>query len=157
MVGWEAQQRAVLAAGASSNRHYVVQYASLNIWLANSPKYPFHGLRSDFFFSGAKNVINNPEFNSAEKVGRILELLDRKDVLLRVLSENNSEGVSIVIGDENSEELMKNCSVIMTTYTIEGALGTLGVIGPTRMQYAKIISLVQFMSDTLNYLISKKN
>jgi heat-inducible transcriptional repressor len=111
----------------------------------------------EFHFSGAKNVIVNPEFDSAEKIGKILELLDRKDILVRVLSEQNSSGVSIVIGEENSEELMRNCSLITTTYSIDGAIGTLGVVGPTRMQYAKIISLVQFMSETLNYLVSKNN
>ncbi len=109
----------------------------------------------DFYFSGAHHVIQNPEFNSRENVGRILELLDRKDILVRVLSEQSKEGVSIVIGEENKEDLMRNCSVITTTYQIDGAKGMLGVIGPTRMQYAKIISLVQFMSDTLHYLVSK--
>ncbi|RQW04040.1 heat-inducible transcription repressor HrcA [candidate division KSB1 bacterium] len=114
-------------------------------------------VEKDFYFFGAKNVIANPEFGSPEQVGRILELLDRKDVLLRVLTEHSSEGVSIVIGEESAEELMKNCSIITTTYSIDGAVGTLGVIGPTRMQYAKIISLVKFMSDTLNYLVSHSN
>ncbi len=111
----------------------------------------------EFFISGARNVIANPEFDSREQVGQILELLDRKDLLVRVLSDAHGDGVSIVIGEENSEELMRNCSIITTSYSIDGAVGTLGVIGPTRMQYAKIISLVQFMSDTLNYLVSKSN
>ena len=112
---------------------------------------------NDFYFFGAKNVISNPEFGSPEQVGRILELLDRKDVLVRVLSEHMSSDVNIVIGEESAEELTKNCSIITTTYSIDGAVGTLGVLGPTRMQYAKIISLVRFMSDTLNYLVSKSN
>ena len=109
----------------------------------------------DFYFSGAPNVVQNPDFNSQEKVGRILELFDRKDILIRVLSDQNKDGVSIVIGEENSEELMKNCSMITTSYQIDGAKGTLAVIGPTRMQYAKLISLVQFISDTLHYLVTK--
>lgn len=112
---------------------------------------------NDFYFFGAKNVISNPEFGSPDQIGQILELLDRKDVLVRVLSEHSSNDVSIVIGEESAEELTKNCSIITTTYSIDGAIGTLGVLGPTRMQYAKIISLVKFMSDTLNYLVSKSN
>jgi heat-inducible transcriptional repressor len=112
---------------------------------------------NDFYFFGAKNVIANPEFGSPDQVGPILELLDRKDVLVRVLSEHSTNDVSIVIGEESAEELTKNCSIITTTYSIDGAIGTLGVLGPTRMQYAKIISLVKFMSDTLNYLVSKSN
>ncbi|MBN1479836.1 heat-inducible transcription repressor HrcA [candidate division KSB1 bacterium] len=112
---------------------------------------------SDIHFFGAKNVIANPEFGSVEQVGKVLELLDRKDVLVRVLSEHSSNDISIVIGDESAEELTKNCSIITTTYSIDGAIGTLGVLGPTRMQYAKIISLVKFMADTLTYFVSKKN
>lgn len=110
---------------------------------------------NDFHFSGAKNVINQPEFESKEKVEKILELLDRKDILVRVLDEQNTDGVSIVIGSENKEVLMKNCSLITTTYSIGNDKGTLGVIGPTRMQYAKMISLVQFMAETLSFVVSK--
>ena len=109
----------------------------------------------DFYVSGAKNVLDQPEFYERERIGKILELLDNKDILIRVLSEQESDGVSIVIGDENRETLMKNCSLITTTYQIKDSLGTLGVIGPTRMRYDKIIALVQFMADTLSYLINK--
>jgi heat-inducible transcriptional repressor len=110
-----------------------------------------------FFLAGTMNVIAQPEFESREKIGKILELIDRKDILVRVLNEHQtSQGVSIVIGDENKEELMKNCSVITAAYDLQGTSGTLGVIGPTRMQYAKAIALVEFMSETLSHLISKQ-
>ncbi len=108
-----------------------------------------------FHFAGAKNVLKNPEFHSEQTIEKIIELIDRRDVLIRVLSEYESEGVSIVIGEENQETLMKNCSLIATTYRFEDAVGTIGVIGPTRMQYDKIIALVRFMSETLGYLMSK--
>jgi len=110
---------------------------------------------TSFHFAGAKNVISQPEFETKEKVSKILELLDRKDVLIRVMSERESDGVSIVIGEENKEDLMKNCSVITTTYHLKDASGTIGVIGPTRMQYAKIIALVEFMAETLSYLVTE--
>ena len=112
-------------------------------------------LEGDFYFSGAKNVITQPEFGTQEKMGKILELLDRRDVLIRVLNESTSDGISIVIGDESKEELMQNCSLITTSYSINGSEGTLGVIGPTRMEYAKIILLVKFMAETLGYLMNK--
>ncbi len=110
---------------------------------------------TNFHFAGAKNVISQPEFETKEKVSKILELLDRKDVLVRVMSEHESDGVTIVIGEENKEDLMKNCSLITTTYHLNDASGTIGVIGPTRMQYAKIIALVEFMAETLSCLVSK--
>lgn len=110
----------------------------------------------DFHFSGVKKVISQPDFESKEKIGKILELLDRKDVLVKIMSEQEEEGVSIVIGDENKEALMQNCSLITTTYQYKDAFGTLGVIGPTRMQYSKVIALVDFMAETLTYLTTGK-
>ena len=109
----------------------------------------------DFHFAGARNVIFQPEFKNQEKIGKILELLDRRDVLIKILDGQESEGVSIVIGDENQEDLMKNCSLITTSYNFDNARGTLGIIGPTRMQYPKIIALVEFMAETLSYLVTK--
>ncbi|MBN2411591.1 heat-inducible transcription repressor HrcA [candidate division KSB1 bacterium] len=117
-------------------------------------KFDYEG---DFHFAGARNVISQPEFENREKIGKILELLDRKDILIKILDGHESEGVSIVIGDENQEDLMKNCSLITTSYNFDNAKGTLGIIGPTRMQYSKIIALVEFMAETLSYLIMKNN
>ncbi len=111
---------------------------------------------TNFHVAGARKIICQPEFASQEKVGVILELIDRRDLLLRVLGESDSGGISIVIGDENKQEVMKHCSIITTTYSIDGATGTIGVIGPTRMQYAKIIGLVQFMAETLGYVLGKQ-
>lgn len=109
-----------------------------------------------FYYSGAKNVISQPEFKSEEKINKLLELLDRKDILVRILNESGTEdGVSIVIGEENGEQLMKNCSLITATYSIENVKGTVGVIGPTRLKYDKIIALVQFMSEMLGYYTKK--
>jgi heat-inducible transcriptional repressor len=108
-----------------------------------------------FHFSGAVNVLAQPEFETRDKVGTILELIDRKDILIHMLNEHESDGVSIVIGEENEEALMKDCSLITTSYRYKDASGTLGVIGPTRMQYDKIIALVQFMAETLGYLMNK--
>jgi len=117
-------------------------------------KFEYEG---EFHFAGAKNVISQPEFENREKIGKILELLDRKDILIKILDGHESEGVSIVIGDENQEDLMKNCSLITTSYNFDNARGTLGIIGPTRMQYSKIIALVEFMAETLSYLVTKNN
>ncbi|OGC04550.1 heat-inducible transcription repressor HrcA [candidate division KSB1 bacterium RBG_16_48_16] len=111
--------------------------------------------RREFYLAGTRNVILNPEFETREKVDRILELIDRKDILIKVLTEQQSDGISIVIGEENREELMKNCSLITTTYSMQGITGTIGVIGPTRMQYDKVIALVHFMSETLSHFINK--
>ncbi|NLP11386.1 heat-inducible transcription repressor HrcA [bacterium] len=110
---------------------------------------------ADIYMAGTRTMLKHPEYASREKVGAILNLIDRRDILMRVLSEHAQEGVSIVIGEENKEELMKHCSVITTTYHVQDTVGTIGIIGPTRMPYEKIIGLVKFMSETLGYLIGR--
>ncbi len=110
----------------------------------------------DFHVAGMGKVIQQPEFSSQEKMEVILNLIDSRDLLLKVLHETEGEGVSIVIGEENKEDILKNCSVITTMYHVEGVSGTIGIIGPTRMQYAKIISLVKFMAETLGCLLAKQ-
>jgi heat-inducible transcriptional repressor len=115
-----------------------------------------YDLPGSFHVAGAGKIIQQPEFASQEMVGVILNFIDRRDLLLRVLEESDSSGVSIVIGDENKQEVMKHCSVITTTYSIGGATGTIGVIGPTRMHYAKIIGLVQFMAETLSSVLTRQ-
>jgi len=110
---------------------------------------------ADVYLAGTRTMLQHPEYATREKVGAMLDLLDRKDILVRVLSEHVESGISIVIGEENKEELMKHCSVITTTYHLQDTMGTIGIIGPTRMRYEKIIGLVKFMSETLGYLISR--
>jgi heat-inducible transcriptional repressor len=64
---------------------------------------------------------------------------------------NRDSGVIITIGDENTEEFMRECSLITATYRINGKLvGKLGVIGPTRMKYDKITSVIEYMTDNLS-------
>ncbi len=108
----------------------------------------------DFHLFGARNVLIQPEFQSNEGIDKMLELIERKDVLIKVLLDRQAEGVSIVIGEENEIELMKNCSLITTTFKYQDAIGTIGVIGPVRMKYDKVIALVQFMSEALSHMIA---
>jgi heat-inducible transcriptional repressor len=64
---------------------------------------------------------------------------------------NRDNGVIITIGDENSEEIMRDCSLITATYKINGKLiGRLGVIGPTRMRYNHVTSVIEYMTQHLN-------
>ncbi|HFE52634.1 MAG TPA: HrcA family transcriptional regulator, partial [Bacteroidetes bacterium] len=85
---------------------------------------------------------------------KILELLENKEIIIQVLQEGEDEGkVSITIGEENQEELLRNCSLVTATYHVGSVRGTLGVIGPTRMPYARVVALVDFMAETLPHVI----
>ncbi len=106
--------------------------------------------------SGAQNIITQPEFADHEKVYKILELLDNKKILIHVFNDReSSDNITITIGKENKKELMKNCSLVVASYRIGSVSGTLGVIGPTRMHYPKMISLVDFIAKEVNNLFEK--
>jgi heat-inducible transcriptional repressor len=79
-----------------------------------------------------------------------LEMVNQKGSFKDVLV-NRDEGVIITIGAENKEDLMQDCSLITATYRINGKLvGKLGVIGPTRMKYDKVTSVIDYITDNLS-------
>ncbi|NOZ55480.1 MAG: heat-inducible transcription repressor HrcA [Calditrichaeota bacterium] len=109
---------------------------------------------SHYHVAGTQNIVSQPEFSDREKTRKILELLENKEIIIQVLQEGDEEGkVSITIGEENQEELLRNCSLVTATYHVGSVRGTLGVIGPTRMPYARVVALVDFMAETLPHVI----
>jgi len=93
-------------------------------------------------------MLNYPEFSNVERAREFLKLMVEKDLISRVLKDANSEKDKIVIkiGHENDIEEMKECSLITTTYTAgDVVIGTIGIIGPTRMEYSKVYFLLYEM------------
>jgi heat-inducible transcriptional repressor len=98
------------------------------------------------FTSGATNVLSQPEFRDVEKAKVLMELLEQSDTVARLFS-SDKEGIQVRIGQENRLEAVNNCSIISATYTIDGrSLGTIGILGPTRMDYQKVISLLEVLT-----------
>jgi heat-inducible transcriptional repressor len=105
-------------------------------------------------FKGTPNIMNQPEFTDHEKLKEVLKLIDNQKILIHILNEHElEENITIVIGKENKKDLMQNCSLITTTYKIGNMTGTVGVIGPTRMYYPKMISLVDYIAQEINQLL----
>ncbi|MGL4361916.1 MAG: heat-inducible transcriptional repressor HrcA [Cellulosilyticaceae bacterium] len=106
---------------------------------------------------GMMNILNFQEFNDVEKAKQLLEVLEQKPYLMSLLKCQADENVTIRIGEETGIEQMKDCSIITTTYKIgDFNLGTIGIIGPTRMQYGQVISLMEHISGHIkNMLIDK--
>ncbi|MDR0571012.1 MAG: heat-inducible transcriptional repressor HrcA [Clostridiales Family XIII bacterium] len=104
----------------------------------------------NLYMDGLTNIFTIPEYNNIDKARMFLEMVQKKKRLMEVLV-NRDDGVIITIGNENKADLMQDCSVITATYHINGKLvGKLGVIGPTRMNYDKVTSVVEYMTDNLN-------
>jgi heat-inducible transcriptional repressor len=109
--------------------------------------------KEEFHFGGTTRIVAQPEFSDQEHIQRLLSLLENKDILVHVFNqtgEDDTGRISITIGEENREELIRNCSIITTTYHMGNMTGTLGVIGPTRMNYAYMVALVQYMARVLS-------
>lgn len=107
-------------------------------------------LDTELYMEGLTNIFNIPEYNDIDKAKMFMGMLNKKERLSKVLDER-ADGIMITIGDENTDDEMKDCSLITATYRVNGKfIGKLGVIGPTRMKYDKVTSLIEFMTDNLS-------
>lgn len=107
------------------------------------------------YLSGATNMLIQPEFKDVDKVKSILDLLDETPAVMRLFSAVPN-GIQVRIGAENSLQAFSNCSLITATYAVDGkSLGTIGILGPTRMEYGKVINLLDVLSKDLAILLAK--
>ncbi len=104
------------------------------------------------YFKGTSNILNQPEFSDTERLKKILKLIDNKKVLVHVINSSikEDEKISITIGKEHRDDLIRNCSLISAKFKIGDIQGTLGVIGPTRMKYERLSGIVEHMSKRIN-------
>lgn len=108
------------------------------------------------YLGGTLNILNQPEFKDLEKVKSILELLEQETAIREVLHPAPEAGITVKIGTENIHQSMKNCSLITATYHLNGrVIGTLGVLGPTRMEYSKAVSILEYLTEALSKAITR--
>ena len=110
------------------------------------------------YTGGVVNIFNHPEYKNLEKARRIIGFIDSRDSIYKMLSENNeTNGIAILIGDENTYNDLKDCSLIVSHYRdMHGRWGGLGIIGPTRMQYARAAASLSTITDMIQKWISEK-
>ncbi len=113
------------------------------------------------FVEGTSNILRFPEYNNVEKIKNILEFFDDKSVLGEAIDSMNFEAddeeVGIYIGDELRLPQLKENSVIVSRYSVgDDLVGIVGVVGPQRMDYAKVVSGIRFFSDSLGKLLSDR-
>lgn len=116
----------------------------------------FQRLANDnFYLSGMTNVLNQPEFNDVNKVKHFIKALE-DDSLLKLV-DNTENGLRVQIGSENEIVSMDGCTIISVPYQIsEDEVGKVAVIGPTRMEYKKVIPLVEYIAKNMSKLYKKK-
>lgn len=104
---------------------------------------------SRVYFEGASNLLAEPEFRDVQKARALLEVLEQESVLAEILDKSlPQDGVAIVIGGEHALLPMRECTMITATYTVSGvSVGSIGVIGPMRLQYDRVISIVKYVAE----------
>lgn len=105
---------------------------------------------------GASNILDYPEYADATKARTFLTEIEKGDYLQKVLTDASDVEMSVKIGTENDNPDMKDCSVVTVTYKAGGKnIGTMGVVGPTRMDYGKVMAVLKYMSSSLSDILSK--
>jgi len=109
------------------------------------------------YLDGLHFALNQPEFRQAQQLLTLMELVECRRLLRTITPEEVvSHGVQVIIGKENKAEAIQNCSVVISQYGLpEEAIGTIGVVGPTRMPYARTISTVNYLSLVLSQLVAE--
>ena len=107
-------------------------------------------LNVNLYMDGLTNIFSIPEYNDIEKARSFFEMMNRKEEITRKLA-SREDGIIVTIGGENQEAEFSDCSVVTATYHVDGKLvGKLGVIGPTRMKYDEVTSVVEFLTDNIS-------
>lgn len=112
---------------------------------------------NNIFLEGAKKSFDLPEFKSMKVAKNFVNLLDAKDEMLEIFNSGDAEDINVFIGDDDENSNLKDFSIITFKHTIgDKDLGTIGIIGPKRMDYAKVISVMKYISKKLNEDNNKK-
>lgn len=113
------------------------------------------------YTSGATNIFRYPELTEGEKASQLIGTLEHNEALKEFVTEANENadsesGIQVYIGDETPVQAMKDCSVVTANYDLGGGLrGTVGIIGPKRMDYEKVLSILQNLMKQLDGAFNK--
>jgi heat-inducible transcriptional repressor len=133
-------------------RQHIRNYDLMMHTIADSLKMP---VNEKLFFGGKTNMLSQPEFHDISKIRDLLQMIDHEEWIYPLI-KNDSAGINVKIGRENNNSAMENCSLITATYSVGAeSLGTIAILGPTRMEYSRVISLLQFLSNDLTSVLTK--
>ncbi len=103
------------------------------------------------YLEGANKAFDLPEFNSLEVAKNFINVLDTKELIADMLNSGFAQDINVYIGEENENDKLKDFSIVTFKHKIgDKDLGTIGIIGPKRMDYSKVISVMKYISKKLN-------
>ncbi|HZX46879.1 MAG TPA: heat-inducible transcriptional repressor HrcA [Clostridia bacterium] len=112
----------------------------------------------DVYADGMSNIFNFPEYSDVTKAKNLLALIEEKEQLMSILNRMGSgKGVMISIGSELDNNCIKDCSLVTATYRAgENEIGKIGIIGPTRMEYDRVVAVLEFITDYLTGMVERQ-
>jgi heat-inducible transcriptional repressor len=115
----------------------------------------------EVYTSGATNIFKYPELSNNEKARELISTLEEKRQLVNLVNQtfaDEKKGIHVYIGDETPVQTMKDCSVVTATYELgEGMQGTIGIIGPKRMDYENVVSTLKTLMVQLDEIFKRKD
>ncbi len=116
----------------------------------------------EIYTSGTNNIFKYPELAEKQRASELITAFEEKQELSQIvqetLSDEGSTGIQVYIGDETPSSTMKDCSIVTATYEIgDGMKGTIGIIGPKRMDYEKVVSNLKTVMNQLENIYGKSN
>jgi len=120
--------------------------------------------QGEVYVGGTSNILTKPDFADLERLRELIRTIEEKTGLVQILTEcierdpSLKNDVQVVIGSENSASSLKNCTLITAPYRVGsgGTVGTLSVLGPTRIEYARTISIVTYVAGILEKMMTKE-
>ena len=114
----------------------------------------------EIYTSGVTNILKYPELGDISKTSELLEKFEDKSELSHLIEETTNKadgtGIQVYIGEEAPGQDMKDCSIVTATYKMpEGAEGTIGILGPKRMDYKKVVSTLKNLTIELDEIFKK--
>lgn len=133
-------------------RQHISNYDSMLHMITDTFNMP---VSEKLFFGGKANILSQPEFNDISKIRSLMAMIEQEQPVYELI-KNSPAGITIRIGRENDNSAMENCSLITATYAMgDEKLGNIAILGPTRMEYSRVISLLKIMSHDLSAVLTK--
>ena len=136
----------------------------INIELVHTMKVQagMHADNLEIYTSGATNMLKYPELSNPEHTTALLDTLVEKKQLVKLVddtvNQEEKHGIQVYIGNETQVQSLRDCSIVTATYELkEGGTGTVGIIGPKRMDYRKVVNTLRNLTDDLDEIFNNKS
>ena len=138
--------------------HYYFKYQTLDsIWKLMEKCFDFTEDEAKLFLGNRSYILRQPEFKEIERLNYFFDFIEEEENLIKIMRKSIlRKQFDIVIGSELGQEVMEDCSVITRQYLLKGKLrGAISVLGPTRMNYSKSVSVLDFIAEQLSEILSE--